>query len=199
MSTVESPTPLPHDMLPVTLPVTVQQYAELVDQGLFENSSGQIELINGRIVQMNPQGPQHSDPIDLLGEWSAEQSNRRYRIRIEKPIVLPNSSSTPEPDIAWVTRKSYAVRHPGPEDIVLLIEASVTSITFDLGEKCDVYASAGVPEYWQINVPRRELRVHRNPVNGIFRTITTHPQNDSIAPLCLPTATLQIAHLFPPT
>ncbi|MEZ6087950.1 MAG: Uma2 family endonuclease [Pirellulaceae bacterium] len=94
--------------------------------------------------------------------------NKKFRIRTEKPIVLRNSSSTPEPDIAWVKRQSYAQRHPGPEDVLLIIEASVTSIAFDTGEKCDIYAKAGLPEYWQISVPRRQVRVYRSPRTGRF-------------------------------
>lgn len=187
---------LPQQTLPVTLPVSVEQYAELVERGYFDGHVGDIELINGRIVQMNPQGPQHADPIDRLGEWSTEQSQRKLRIRIEKPVVLPNSSSTPEPDIAWVKRQSYAQRHPGPEDILLLIEASVSSIGFDTGEKCEVYARAGVPEYWQINVPQREIRVYRDPNAGSFRSVSTHTAVESISPLCLPAAVLSISSLF---
>lgn len=196
---VQPPTqmnPVPHGELPATLPVTIAQYADLVERGHFEGQAGQIELINGRIVQMNPQGPQHASPLDILNEWSTEQSQRRFWIRIEKPIVLPSSISTPEPDIAWVKRQSYAQRHPGPEDIFLLIEASVSSIAFDAGEKRDIYARAGVPEYWQINVPKREIRVCRDPDAGSFRTITTHSASETISPRCLPEAMLPIGTLF---
>ncbi|MGB7347520.1 MAG: Uma2 family endonuclease [Pirellulaceae bacterium] len=182
--------------VPVTLPVTVEQYADLVAHGHFENAKGKIELINGRIVQVNPQGPQHADPIDIFSEWSYQQVQQAFRIRIEKPLVLPSSSSTPEPDVAWVKRQSYAQRHPGPEDILLVVEASVSSVAYDTGEKCDVYAQAGVPEYWQINVPRRQIRVHRDPDGEAFRTITTHGVDESISPVCLPEATLRIGTLF---
>jgi Uma2 family endonuclease len=181
---------------PHTLPISVQQYADLVDHGHFNKQTGQIELINGRIVRMNPQGPQHSDPLDILGEWSIEQAKRQFRIRMEKPIVLAGSNSTPESDLAWVKRQSYAQQHPGPNDIQLIIEASVSSVDFDTGEKCDVYARGGIPEYWQINVPRQEVRVYRDPQAGSFRTMTTHGVDESISPICLPAAMLPIAILF---
>lgn len=190
------PRVLPGDAMPVTLPISIQQYADLVDHGHFEGHSGQIELINGRIIRMNPQGPEHADPIDILSEWCIEQAKRQFRIRVEKPIVLPSSNSVPEPDIAWVRRRSYARQHPGPEDILLLIEASVTSARFDASEKCEVYARDGVPEYWQINVPRREIRVYRDPRAGAYRTLSTHTADESISPLCLPSAVLPIAMLF---
>jgi Uma2 family endonuclease len=181
---------------PVTLPVTIEQYSELVGQGHFTNVVGKVELINGRIVRMNPQGPEHACPLDILAEWSVEQVKRQFWVRIEKPIELTNSISSPEPDIAWVKRQSYAQRHPVAEDVLLLIEASVTSAGYDTGEKCDVYARAGIPEYWQINVPLREVRIYRDPNAGAFRTMTTYAMDESISPLCLPAAVLPIASLF---
>lgn len=187
--------------LPVTLPISVEQYSDLVDHGHFDQQSGQTELINGRITHMNPQGPQHASPIDILNEWCIEQTQRQFWVRVEKPILLPDSSSVPEPDIAWVTRQSYAQRHPRPEDVHLLIEASLTSGSFDTGEKCEIYARAGIPEYWQIDIPRREIRVYRDPLPGnvlpgSYRTLTTHGVDESISPLCLPGAILPIAILF---
>ncbi|TWT88034.1 Uma2 family endonuclease [Neorhodopirellula pilleata] len=187
---------LPGDAMPVTLPISIQQYADLVDHGHFEGRVGQIELINGRIIRTNPQGPEHADPIDILSEWCIEQAERQFRIRVEKPIVLPSSISVPEPDIAWVKRRSYARQHPGPEDIFLLIEASLTIARFDANEKCEIYARDGVPEYWHINVPRREIRVYRDPQAGTYRTLSTHTADESISPICLPAAVLPIAMLF---
>lgn len=187
---------LPGEAMPVTLPISIRQYADLVDHGHFEEHCGQIELINGRIVRTNPQGPEHADPIDILSEWCIEQAKRQFRIRVEKPIVLPSSNSVPEPDIAWVRRRSYASQHPGPEDILLLIEASVTSSRFDSNEKCEVYARDGVPEYWQIIVPRREIRVYRDPQAGVYRTLSTHTVDETISPICLPSAVLPIKLLF---
>ena len=189
------------ETLPVTLPISIEQYSDLVDHGHFDQQTGQTELINGRIAHINPQGPQHASPIDILGEWSIEQTKRQFWVRIEKPIVLANSSSMPEPDIAWVTRQSYAQQHPGPKDVHLLMDASVASSTFDTGEKCEIYARAGIPEYWQINIPRREVRVYRDPIAGdgqpgSYGTLTTHGIGESISPLCLPSAVLPIAILF---
>ncbi|TWT89268.1 Uma2 family endonuclease [Neorhodopirellula pilleata] len=187
---------VPEPSLPVTLPLTVKQFADLVDRGHFEKQPGQIELINGRIVRMNPQGPQHASPLDILAEWCVERSARRFWIRIEKPIETPSHSSTPEPDIAWVRRQSYAHRHPQPEDISLLIEASVSSHAFDLGEKRELYASASIPEYWQIDVPQHEIRVHRDPSGTLYRDVSTPGEEATISPICLPSAMLRISDWF---
>lgn len=185
-----------YDSSPLTLPLTVAQYSDLVRLGHYDDAVGQVELLNGRIIKMNPQGPEHADPVDILTEWSILHAGEQFRIRTEKPIEIPDSNSSLEPDVAWVTRQSYARRHPQPKDIKLIIEASVSSASFDLGEKCDVYAGACIPEYWQVNILTCEVRVHRVPDGGVYKTIFTRGIDETIAPLCLPTATLEIATLF---
>ncbi len=182
---------------PTTIPLTVKQYEALVQRGDFDAFTGQVELIRGRIVHLNPQGPQHSDPIDFLTEWSIEQAKRRFTIRTEKPIVIPNANSCPEPDIAWVTRRRYVDRHPSPEEVYLLIEVSYSSLDFDRIEKFSLYAEAGIQEYWQVDVPSRSVVVYREPTGTGYQTTWTFASGASIWPLCLPKAELDISALFP--
>ena len=73
---------------PTTMPLTVRNFQTLVRSGAFENQAGQIDLIHGRIVRMNPQGPAHADPIDELQDWSYEHARSQFKIRIEKPIEI---------------------------------------------------------------------------------------------------------------
>ncbi len=182
--------------VPQMLPITTLQFATLVDQGAFDDLTGQIELINGRIVRMNPQGPSHSDPIDELAQWSFQQAGDKFRIRIEKPIQIDNLRSTPEPDLAWVTRRRYADRHPTPEDISLLIEVSFSSQAFDRGEKLQLYALAGIVEYWLVSVPDQTIEVFTSPHGSSYQKSQMLRVGDEVSPGCLPTAILPIARLF---
>lgn len=181
---------------PQTLPITTTQYQWLVEQGAFDQQTGQIELIYGRMVRMNPQGPDHSDPIDELTEWSMKQANEKFRVRIEKPIEIANLNSTPEPDVAWVTRRRYADRHPTPDDVHLLIEVSYSSQTFDCGEKLRLYAEAGIQEYWIVDVPRKAIEVFTDPQDSAFRHSTSYGAASQVQPACLPDARLAVARLF---
>ena len=183
---------------PVTVPITIGQDETLVAAGAFEDSHGQTELIHGRIVHLNPQGPEHADPIDFLGEWSFEKVQRRFTVRIEKPIRLAEQNSSPEPDIVWATRRRYQQRHPNPDEIHLLIEVSKSSARFDRTEKMELYAEANIPEYWLVEIGTRTVTVHRDPDRQRYRSIQTYAQSDSIEPLCLPQAKLVITDLFAP-
>jgi len=182
---------------PTTIPLTVNQYETLVERGDFDAFTGQVELIRGRIVHMNPQGPEHSDPIDFLTEWSVEQTKRQFTVRIEKPLLIPKANSCPEPDIAWVTRRRYIDRHPLPDEVQLLIEVSYSSVDFDRTEKLSLYAEAGIQEYWQVDVPSRSVIVYREPSETSYRSIATFACGARVTPICLPDVGLEVSALFP--
>lgn len=181
---------------PETFPITNSQYRLLVDQGTFDRSVGQIELINGRLVRRNPQGPLHPDPLDELTRWSFEVAVERFRIRIEKPIELPELNSSPEPDIVWADRRRYADRHPVAGEVQLLIEVSHRSKQFDRGEKLQLYARANIREYWLVDVRTRTVEVFADPESGDFQSASVFSISDTIRPGCLATAELEIATLF---
>ena len=184
---------------PTTLPLTLDHYLTLVEAGAFDRTPGQVELINGRIVQMNPQGPQHADPIDVLNLWSVEQTRRRYTVRIQLPIALPEQNSCPEPDVTWVTPQRYRHRYPAAHEVHLLIEISNTSRRFDRTEKMALYAAAGIFEYWRVDVPEQNVEVYRDPDpdQKSYRGLVTYDRTRTVAPRCLPEAVLQLSELFP--
>jgi Uma2 family endonuclease len=187
---------IPTSLEPTTLPLTVRHFQTLVRGGAFEDQSGQIELIHGRIVRMNPQGPEHSDPIDEIQDWSYEHAGQLFRIRIEKPIEIAEQNSCPEPDIAWVRRDRYRNRHPQPSDVRLLIEVSSSSGEFDRTEKLELYAEAEIAEYWRVDIPTESVTVCRDPFGRTYRSIVTHQRDATISPECLSTAKLAIVRLF---
>jgi Uma2 family endonuclease len=181
---------------PTTLPLTLENYQTLIRAGAFIDSRGRIELINGRLVQMNPQGPQHSEPIDVLEEWSHDVVQKKFRIRIEKPLDIPSNQSCPEPNVAWVKRGSYFDRHPVGEEVYLLIEVSDSSAHFDRTEKRDLYANASIGEYWIVDIAGRRVEVYRDPVEGQYRQSSTHSESETLSPLCLPEAKIALSGLF---
>lgn len=181
---------------PQTLPITVDQYQLLVEHGKFADRRGQVELIYGEIVEMNPQGPQHADPIDELENWSHRQASDHFRIRVEKPVEMQRQNSSPEPEIAWVRNRRYADQHPLPEDVHLLIEVSVNSSAFDRGQKQRLYAEAGTAEYWIVDVAARTIEVMTQPDGLVYKHITRHGVEACISPQCLPAAVLPVAQLF---
>ncbi|MEM9589200.1 MAG: Uma2 family endonuclease, partial [Planctomycetota bacterium] len=170
-----------------------------VAAGQFDQTPGQTELIRGRIVHMNPQGPEHADPIDFLAEWSFHVTQHQLTVRVEKPIRLVDQHSCPEPDIAWVTRRRYHDRHPNGDEVKLLIEVSKSSNEFDRSEKMLLYANAAIAEYWQIDLAARVLTVFRGPIDGRYRFKKTYEGTQVVHPHDFPNAILHVSDLFPPS
>ncbi len=140
-----------------------------------------LELLEGRLVRVSPQGPPHASVVGLLAEKLRAAYGTGYALREEKPLELPDS--LPEPDVAVVrgTQLDYAARHPNGADAVLVVEVAVTSQVVD-HEKARLYARAGVPVLWLLDVPARRLEVHTDPqADGRYRSVAVLAAEDEVA------------------
>jgi Uma2 family endonuclease len=136
--------------------------------------------------------------IDLLDEWSHDNApRRRVRIRVQNSIGIPPLDSAPQPDLAWVRRKSYRLRRPQPRDVFLLIEVSDSTLDYDRGEKAGLYAQAGIAEYWVVNIPLRCIEVFRDPHGGTYRTLQSFSVGETVRPLAFPDPEFPVSLLFP--
>jgi Uma2 family endonuclease len=173
---------------------SLERYHEAIDAGLFDDQP--VELLQGDIVVMVPEREPHacysSDAADYLRQLLGE----RAAIREAKPITLPNASE-PVPDIAIVhpPLRHYLEHHPYPEDIFWLIEYSQTTLLKDLGEKKQVYAEAGIQEYWVSDLKNGQLKVFRDLVDGVYRTELTLAEG-TITPLSFADVVIKVRRLF---
>jgi Uma2 family endonuclease len=187
---------LPQPTAPALVPakITLEQYHQMVDSGVWDGCH--VELLNGVVVEMSPEGMPHAHRSSDVGEYLTRQLDDRAHVRAAKPITLP-SGSEPEPDIAIVQRlgNEYLTHHPYPENIFWLIEYSNTSLEKDLGIKADIYAAAGIPEYWVINLKRNVLIVFRDPVDGKYQSQQEFTSG-TISPLAFPDLAIAVSRLL---
>ena len=155
-----------------------------------------VELLNGWIVDMSPEGPEHADLSTDGAALLLQSAQGRYRVRSAKPITIPNSNSEPEPDIALVYPQAYRQVHPYPHQVYLVIEFSKTSLTKDLQEKRETYAAAGIADYWVANLQDGELIVHRNPVGGDYQSVERRTSGQ-ISPLAFADVVIPIRTFLP--
>ena len=150
---------------------TLDEYDRMIEQGVFDDRPEEkMELVYGEIRTMSPPGPAHEDVIDLLARWSFESTLRdEVRIRVQNSIGIPELDSAPQPDVAWVREQSYRAGRPQSSDVLLLIEVSDSSLPDDRTTKAELYAEAGVSDYWIINLQDWGIEVYRNPANGRFQ------------------------------
>lgn len=180
--------------------LTVDQYDRMIEANVFPPGPRRhrIELIDGELRMMSPIGPPHEVAVDALVEWSfLEGPGKQVVVRVQNSIGIPELDSVPEPDIAWVKRRSYRRRRPSSSHILLIIEVSDSSVEFEEGEKSDLYAAARIRDYWVVNIPEQCLRVHRQPRQGRYQSIETFHAPERVHPLAFPKVALPLELLFP--
>lgn len=141
---------------------TVNEYHRMIHTGILTEED-RVELLEGWIVPKMPHNPPQDNCIELGQEVLSAELPAGWKLRVQSAIELPDSE--PEPDFAVVQgdARTRAGRHPGPQDIGLLIEVSDTSLDRDRNRKGPLYASAGIPIYWIINLIDSQVEVYTDP------------------------------------
>lgn len=178
---------------------TLEQYERMVESGAFDGLKRQrVELIHGEIREMNPIGSFHSQVLSDLTDWSYKVAPaNEIAIRVQTTVRIPQLVSAPEPDLVWVRRRSYARQHPEPSDVLLLVEVAESSLAADRGWKLELYAEAGIREYWIANLIDFTIEVYREPVGQSYSQLVTFGAGAFVSPLAVPTASLSVDEIFP--
>jgi Uma2 family endonuclease len=159
---------------------TRQDYHTMVESGILSEDD-RVELINGKVIAMMPIGPRHAASSGRLHfELQKIYGDAGY-VTSNNPIGLGDKSE-PQPDVTVLRWRDdfYASSHPEAKDVLLLIEISDTSRTFDLDSKRDLYAAHGVAEYWVVEGGRKCVHVFRDPQDGHFGESRIYHLEDSI-------------------
>lgn len=161
-------TPTPPSWDPAEMPpepvhrFTPAEYRELTRLGILTEDDDQ-ELLEGWIIPKMSKNPPHEVAIGLANRLFLRLLPDGWDVRIQSAIATADSE--PEPDLAVVrgTARDYRERHPGPADIALVIEVADSSLPRDRGLKARVYARAGLPVYWIVNLIDRTVEIHTEP------------------------------------
>jgi Uma2 family endonuclease len=136
-------------------------YNRMVATGALEGE--RVELLEGLLVAVSPHGPEHARVIE---ELTAHLASARARLRVQLPLE-PRPGSEPEPDLALMEQIPSPHRHP--RTLLLAVEVAVSSHRRDREVKAGLYAGAGVPTYWLVDVPGRTVEVYSDPGHGGYR------------------------------
>ena len=170
---------------------TVEDYHRMIDAGILDDR--RVELLNGEIIEMSPEGIPHADLSDEAARYLRRLLGDRARIRDSKPVTLPNNSE-PEPDLCICRDVRYNSHHPYPADIFWLIEFSNSSLAKDLQVKSKTYAAAGIQEYWVLNLKEMKLIVLRSPSKTGYQSEQTLTQGN-VNPLAFPDVSVSVQRL----
>ena len=141
---------------------SVDQYHAMVRSGVLSEDDP-VELLDGWLVVKMPKNPPHCSSTAGTRDALTSVLPIEWSVRSQEPITL--STSEPEPDLVVVRgdRYRYCERHPGPEDIALVVEVVDTSLERDRNSKRPLYAHAGIPVFWIVNLVENRLEVYCEP------------------------------------
>jgi Uma2 family endonuclease len=177
------------------------EYYRMAEMGFFNGQ--RVELIDGEVILMSPQEASHATAVGLVADALQAIFSEGFTIRVQQPLDL-GEVHEPEPDVAVVPgqRRDYATSHP--KTATLIVEVALTSVDYDRNVKSSLYAKAGVPEYWLLNLRDRRLEVFREPVPmpdqkfGFgYKSMRIYLPDETVSPLAKPDTKIKVADMLP--
>jgi len=175
---------------------SADQYQFMVEAGVFRKED-RVELLDGEIYLMAAVGPWHNAAVDVVNMALAPALNGRAIVRVQGSFRL-SPSSEPEPDILVLRHQwdFYRTRLPGPEDVLLLVEVSDTSISYDRNLKLPLYSLSGVNEVWLVNRHDERVETYRRPLGWRYDEVDYKQRGEVVSLLAFPEIAIPVADLL---
>lgn len=177
--------------------LTTSDVAQMLAAGILKEDD-RIELIEGELIEMAPIGSLHAGTVDQLLQRLSAHCSEQAIVRVQNPVALADRSE-PQPDVVLLRPRAdhYKSAHPGPEDVLLLIEVADASLSYDRDVKIPLYARHGIREVWLVDLIAKRLLVHRQPRQefGEYQQITVLHDGTASAE-ALPAASIDVTELL---
>lgn len=174
---------------------TVEQFERMGEAGIFSEDA-RLELIEGEIIEISPIGSRHAACVKFLSRYLNRALGDIALISTQDPIQLDDFTA-PQPDVALLRLRDnfYSDSHPTPQDVLLVIEVADTTVDYDRLIKLPLYAKAGIPEVWIVNLPADRIEIYAAPNNGAYEIATEvergeQAQAQTISSLSIPVNTI---------
>jgi Uma2 family endonuclease len=175
--------------------VTIEEFERMWEGEVFPPDA-RLELIRGEIFEMSPIGDPHVLCLMLLGDLFSDLRPKGIS-SIQGPLRLPLQDSVPQPDaIVFRRRSDFKTRPPRIEDVLLVVEVSDSSIARDRNVKIPLYAEAGVPESWLVDLNSETIWVYRRPSPEGYRDVRPCRRGESISPEAFPETSFAVDEIL---
>ncbi|MEK7220714.1 MAG: Uma2 family endonuclease [candidate division NC10 bacterium] len=165
---------------------TVEEYHRMALASILGRDD-RVELIEGEIVTMTPSGVRHAACVRRLNRLLSARIGDRAIVDVQNPIRL-SEHSEPQPDVALLRPRpdDYAHAHPGPEDVLLVVEVAETSAESDGAVTLPLYARAGIAEVWLVDLTAETVEVHRGPPPQGYEAVQRVGPKQTVCPRTVP-------------
>ena len=174
----------------------VEQYYRLAGVGVLKPDD-RVELIEGEIVKMSPIGSPHAACVTRGNRLFQNTFAQRAVIWVQNPVRLSDFSE-PVPDVALLKPRDdfYAEHLPTGEDVLLIIEVSDSTILSDRNVKMPLYARAGIPEAWLVNLPKKMIEVYYDVTDGRYRKCLKFKRGEVLVSPTVPALSLKVSEII---
>lgn len=180
---------------PKRLRFSVDDYYKMIDLGILDNRE-KAEIIDGELIKKTTIGDNHAFVVDSLNRFFSKNVSDDIMVRIQNPLRLTDFDE-PEPDIVLTDLTKYdGKRHPRPAETILVVEVSDSTLKYDREVKIPLYAEAGIPEVWIVNLQHKIIEVHQQPSVGIYQLARIFKQGEIVETTVLPDLTLEVDSLL---
>ena len=178
--------------------LTVDQYHRMGEIGIIPEDA-RLELLDGQIVRMTPAGSRHAACVRRVGRELARLGDRAT-VSIQSPVALSDASE-PEPDVSLLRPRpdDHAGAHPGPADVLLLVEVADATIRIDREVKGGLYALSGIPEYWIVDLAADAIEIRVRPEGELWGHTRRVHRGEQVAPAAFPEHRIPVDEILPPT
>lgn len=177
---------------------TVAEYHRMAETGIL-NEDSRVELIKGQIVDMAPIGAPHLGTVNRLTRLVITTLAGRAVISPQNPVRLDDGSE-PEPDLAVLKPRAddYTAATPRPDEVLLLVEVSDSTLRYDRDVKVPLYAESGIPECWLVDIAGRGVEVYRQPQDGEYAQVWRIGVDGALDIEALPGVSFTASNVFGP-
>lgn len=192
MSAASATTPRT-DVAPRPRRFTVAEYHQMGEAGIFTEDD-RVELLAGEIYEMSPIGDRHVGAVNPLNEFFVVRLvGTEFMVSVQNPIRLGDDSE-PQPDLVVMRRGVRGV--PDAADVLLVVEVADSSRAYDRGKKLPLYAAAGIPEVWLVDVVAKTVERYTEPRGDRYRQLVVAERGDTVTSTVLPAIALPIADIL---
>jgi Uma2 family endonuclease len=182
------------DFLPLRR-FSTADYLQMIEAGVL-GPSDRVELIGGIIVEMSPAGIPHNHVLIQLIRLFAPLLDR-FEVAVQGTLTVAEGQVF-DPDFMLLRQRPdrYKTKLPDAADVLLVIEASESSLRRDQQVKLPVYSSAGIAEYWIADLEREVLLLNRQPKGNSYGVIESRQGDDVVSPLAAPDFSFSVRQMF---
>lgn len=179
---------------------TRQEYDRMAELGLFSQDD-RVQLIEGDILTMTPQNSPHAAAIGKTQRALERLFGPNVWVRVQMPLIV-DPDSEPEPDLAVVPGAPADYRDEHPRNAMLVVEVSDSTLPLDRDRKRAIYARAGIPEYWIVNLVEHRLEIYRDPIGSAgqparYQVSRKAAPTEVVSPLSVPHVSIAVTDLLP--